>query len=161
VLLALLAARPARAQEQTAVADAGTPPVSHQGEGAQLPASLAPSPPVAFVPPPDPWEEYIRAQQIVQLRVKADVLRVSNRSLLAPGVVLGIGVASLLVGGIVFARAWNASEDYSVAGDRAGLVMMPVGAALTVSAVPVLAVRLARTLRLQRVEHALRMLGDR
>lgn len=69
-----------------------------------------------------------------------------------PGVVLG----TLLVVGIVFARAWNASDEYSVAGDRAGLVLMPLGALLTLIGAPMLGVRTSRDVRLRRAERALR-----
>ena len=125
------------------------------------PARVAapPAPPRASMD--DAWLEYVRAQELVRLRVQVDLLRESRRELLLPAIVLGAGVASLVVGGIVFASAWRGPEDHSVVGDRAGLVMMPVGAALTLIGGPWLAVRLSRSLRLQRAERALRALQQR
>jgi hypothetical protein len=158
VALVILGSRSVVAQERPADgAGLATPADAVQVPPA--PAPSAPAPQLVLIPPPDPWAEYIRAQQIVRLRIKADVLRHSNRSALAPGLVLGVGLTSVIVGGVVFARAFNADE-YSAAKDRVGLVMITVGSALTVIGASLLAVRIARGLRLQRVERALRALND-
>jgi hypothetical protein len=161
VIMVLLPPELASAQEATAsLPELSAPSAVEHAERAPPAPSAAP-PPIA-APPYDSWAEYIRAQEIVHLRVRADLLHQSSRRLLPPGVLLGLGITSLIVGGIVFASAWSGyEEEYSVAKDRAGLIMMPVGAVLTIAAVPVFAVHLARTLRLQRVERALHALGDR
>jgi len=109
----------------------------------------------------------------VRLSLRRDLLWQSNRRWQAPAIVLGVGAASLVVGGIVFASAWSTPSpvcndtscvqdgDYSVPKDRTGLIMMPTGAALVLVSAPILAVRLSRVMRLKRIEQTLELLEKR
>lgn len=110
-------------------------------------------------------------EERARLSLKRELLWQSNRRWLAPAIALGVGAASLVVGGIVFARAWSSNacndagcaddDEYSVAGDRAGLVMMPTGAVLVLVSTPFVIIRLSRAMRLKRTERTLELLEKR
>jgi len=113
------------------------------------------------------------AQERVRLSLQRELLWESNRRWLAPAIVLGVGAASLVVGGIVFATAWGSSsivcndtgcaddDGYSVVRDRTGLIMMPTGAALVLVSTPFVIIRLSRAMRLKRTERTLELLEKR
>lgn len=109
---------------------------------------------------PDPTVD--RPLVLGALEQRRELLLARRRHWQVPLVVSALGAVSLIAGGIVFYRAWNPSCDiegddcnYSTRGDRAGLVMMPLGAAHVIVGTPLFAVRLSRTRRLARVERAL------
>jgi hypothetical protein len=139
--------------------------VSAQEAPAQ-PATSVPVVPAASVAVPS-VQEIALAQEVLRLRVHQNQLLASNRRWEVPAIGLGVGVSSLVIGGIVFATAWSDTgycyssygtcegDDYNVARDRTGLVMMPLGAALVIASVPMLIVRVVRHKKLKRVERAL------
>lgn len=122
---------------------------------------------------PAPPSTLVRAQEAVlsreheltRLETRRALLLSRRRHWQVPLGVAGVGVAALITGGVVFHWAWNPRCDledddctFSSAGDRAGLVLMPLGAAITLVATPLFAVRMARTGKLRRVEAALERL---
>lgn len=185
---------PAPAPMSSAPPDAASPALPVVGSPVPAPATpIAPSPNASLptpgaavephvVPVPGPLtgfalpspsaEEIARAQEIIHLRVRRQDLLASNRRWQVPAVGLGLGVSSLVIGGIVFATAWGyndscAGSDYSCGDfeyrrsrDVTGLIMMPLGAALVLTSVPMLIVRVVRHNRLKRVERSLAFLGQ-
>ena len=110
--------------------------------------------------------EIAREQELIRLRVRQQELLVSNRSWQVPAIGLGLGISSLVIGGIVFRSAWDTEydcaydygycdDDYNQTRDRTGLVMMPLGAVLTIVSVPMLVIRVVRHQKLKRVDRAL------
>ncbi len=102
----------------------------------------------------------IKLQELVELQLRADLLRASNRNWEIPLAIAALGACALIAGGVLFQQAW-ARDEYSVPMDRAGLVLMPTGAAIVLAATPIAIVRLARAFRLRRVERALAMVSAR
>ncbi|MDB4974037.1 MAG: hypothetical protein JWN48_2378 [Myxococcaceae bacterium] len=119
--------------------------------------------------------EIARSQELMRYSLRRERLLGANRNYTLPAITLGLGVASLVVGGVVFARAWHTANldcdasweshgcaeggDYNRTEDRAGLVMMPLGAVLILVSTPLLIVRLSRQMRLQRTERYLEQLA--
>jgi len=106
------------------------------------------------------------------LRLRHHDLLATNRRWQVPAIGLGLGVSSLIAGGILFATSWDSysgscySYDYDYHGcdyddgynrtrEAAGLVMMPLGALLVLASAPMLAVRVVRHRKLKRVERSL------
>jgi hypothetical protein len=126
---------------------------------------LAPSPPPVLRSVRELEAAIGRQLDFAELERRREVLLTRRRNWEVPLAVSAVGAASLIAGGVVFYRAWNPSCDienddcnYSTVGDRAGLVMMPLGAALVIVGTPLFAVRLSRARRLARVERALERL---
>ena len=106
------------------------------------------------------------------MRLRHHDLLATNRRWQVPAIGLGLGVSSLIVGGILFATSWDSyprscgsyeygyyhcddDYDFNRTREAAGLVMMPLGALLVLASAPMLAVRVVRHRRLKRVERSL------
>ena len=135
-------------------------PASREPSAASSPPQTVPSlrrvaPTVsAAAPQNDP-----RLAQLESTQASVAKLESSNRRLLAPSLALGFGIASLAVGGAVFAAAWNGPGYYNETQDRTGLTMMPLGAAIVLASMPVFILRLSRALRLRRAHVVLEHLA--
>lgn len=119
--------------------------------------------------------EIAYAQEVLHTQLQRERLLSQNRDYRGPAVVLGLGVASLLTGAVVFSLAWRTtypvcewdqstsfcedSDDFNRRGDLTGLIMMPLGAALILVSGPILARRLGRHNRLRSAERYLDQLS--
>lgn len=90
------------------------------------------------------------------LRIEYEELSLRRNSLAAGWGVMGSGLVLFVVGTVVFARAYDADTgELNRAGDIAGLVLMPIGAVLTLVGVGILASRGRRRRKLARLERLL------
>ena len=115
------------------------------------------------------------AQELLHTQLLRERLLSQNRDYRGPAVVLGVGVASLITGAVVFSLAWRTNypvcewgegstfcednDDFNRRGDLTGLIMMPLGAALILVSGPILARRLGRHNRLRSAERYLDQLS--
>lgn len=168
------------AEGEAAAPQSAGPPVAgltaQQPEDGQVPAPQSGALPSPSLPPagtpvasdaPTGLDQYVHLQTIVRLNERRELLLAANRKWKVPAIVMGIGVSTLVIGGLVFHRAWNQPEDcyngwcesdFNERMDVTGLVMMPVGAAIVLASAVPLIVRVARTKRLRRVEARLEQL---
>lgn len=136
------------------------------------PASASAPPPPSSPPAPaayaTPAPEIASARQyeINALMEKRGKLMVSRRDYIGPAIGMGVSLTAFVVGAVVFARAWSDTydyyggyDDYNVAKDRAGLILMPVGAAGLVVSTTMTIIRVSRTRRLGRVDQRLHDMG--
>lgn len=115
--------------------------------------------------------EVARAQEVLKLTMNREELLERNRAYVWPALGMGLGAATLGLGGSLYALAWVDALTYCRNGDcstsgyyprreRAGLVLMPLGAALILVNTPMFAIRLGRARRLERTTRRLRRLGE-
>jgi hypothetical protein len=157
-----------------------TGPAASSLAGAPAPVAEAPVVRASATAEPAPQArtpsaaEIAYAQEVLHTQLQRERLRSLNHDYRGPAVVLGLGVASLITGAIVFARAWRTdypvcewsqtsfceeSDDFNRRGDLTGLIMMPLGAALILVSGPILARRLGRHNRLRSAERYLDQLS--
>lgn len=127
----------------------------------------APSPGLVRIYQPEPVRldaETLLRREIALHAARGLRLAESNRRYLPPVLTAALGATAMVVGGILFYQAWNVhldedEDDISMAKDTAGLVLMPVGAAVVITSTCVFAIRLSRARRLARVKRVLTRLG--
>jgi len=156
-------------------------PATSSPASAPAPVALAQGVPPSAAPEPAPparmpsAAEIAYAQEVLHTQLQRERLLSQNRDYRGPAVVLGLGVASLITGAVVFSLAWRTDDpvcewdqsssfcedddDFNQRGDRAGLIMMPLGAALILVSGPILARRLGRHNRLRSAERYLDQLS--
>jgi hypothetical protein len=163
-----------------AQADPTGPPASSLA-GAPAPVAEAPvvrpsatAEPARQAPMPSA-AEIAYAQEVLHTQLQRERLLSLNRDYRGPAVALGLGVASLITGAVVFSLAWRTtypvcewdqsssfcedSDDFNRRADLTGLIMMPLGAALILVSGPILARRLSRHNRLRSAERYLDQLS--
>lgn len=127
-----------------------------------------------------------RAQETLRLRLSRDFLLSQNHNYVLPSVGLSLGVATLVTGAVLFIRSWkqetSSHSGYfcsgeggscgtqsvvygdSPAGDpmrNAGIATLSVGAGLSLVSAAMLVVRVARHVRLKRIQQKLAWLETR
>lgn len=124
--------------------------------------------PFTFAPRGIEHADFYRAQELALLAVQLEQQRAANRRWRPAALGLTLGLASIIAGSVTFARAWGMSYDdcndcdgYNQTMDRAGLVLIPVGAMLTLVSAPLLIIRVARTRRVHLIEQTIVRLGGR
>jgi hypothetical protein len=161
---------PAQSDAEATLVDGSELPATTVPPSAPLPGAAAtpgaPSSPSAGVQQTD----YFRAQQLNELMTQRERLLASNRRWLGPTLGLSLGVLSLVIGAVVWAKGLEymgpACDDecpeVEKKGDRlliSGLSLMVIGTALTIVATPMLIVRRSREARLRGVERTIKNLG--
>lgn len=110
--------------------------------------------------------EVALAEESLRLRMTRDLLLSRNRRWQVPAVGIGVGVASIVVGAVVFISSQHVGDPLSSCGscsdgdfDKApfgvGVGLLTLGSLLVVVGLPMFAVRLGRELRLRTLERRL------
>jgi hypothetical protein len=118
-------------------------------------------------PPGIDQADFFRAHELARLHVQREALRESNRRWQVPAAMLGLSVASILIGAGMFVSAWSepcSDSDWECDGFndrqwRTSIVMMTLGGALVLISTPMLILRASRVSRLKRVERTIQRIG--
>jgi hypothetical protein len=118
--------------------------------------------------------EVARAHEVLRLSMRREDLLDKNRNyVVLPAIAAAVGVATVVVGGVVFARAWSektttcsayacsTSGGYNETMDLTGMAMMTVGGHLIALGATIFGIRLSRARRLERISRQLERLGER
>lgn len=111
-------------------------------------------------------DEVARAEESLRLRMARDHLLSRNRRWQLPAIGLALGVSSIVAGAVVFISSQHVGDplsscgscsngDYDKAPWSVGVGLITLGSLLAVVSAPMLAVRLARSLRLRTLERRL------
>lgn len=109
--------------------------------------------------------DFYRARELTVLMLQLELERAANSRWQPAAAALGLGISSVIAGSVAFSLAWRNSYDdcydcgTSQSLDRTGLVLIPLGALVTLVSAPLLIVRVARHRRLKRIEQTIERLG--